>query len=770
MSHDLEPDAARAVAFLSWLTAGANLHLETMASQGAAKPHVKTYAQDEAESATRFVAANNNDEVKRNIYFLPNAEFLNGSRSKANLTSARFVHVDLDCKDYKGTEVEQRDQILGLLTDPSMRPRGIPAPTATWFTGGGYQAVWRLTDPVSLDEAEGLNRALLAAFQGGPGTHDPSRLLRVPWTMNWLNDVKRDAGRMPSLAFTMDPVSLNTAPKSYAYREFRLRRESSSPAKLGGAVSARAGALVPDPTVLEPLPLPSDLSEILPADPVWVDAIVTGQNPPDKRYSTRSELVFACVLWMLGRDVAPGHVVAIITNSDLGISGHTLGRPNPLVYGQRQVARGMLVIEARRKGWPILNEKGQPVPNMPENIRYAISQLDVDAQRNMFTFVDEVTGYGLDGRDLNDIGEILCSAFSHELQFGASPSGIKRELMALAHEQNYHPVIDYLDGLTWDGKPRIDSWLADYCGAEDTELNREFSSKLLIAGVRRIKQPGVKFDTMLVLEGPQGAGKSQLASKLAIRDEWFCGSLDLKSDDKTKAELLARAWIVECQEMDGMNKTTDKNLKRFLSTPIDTYRRAYARDASAHGRHCIILGTTNEPAYMRDLTGNRRFWPVFVQEIDLERFGQDVHQLWAEAIVREEAGESITLSPQLWDTAKVAQGQRMVEDAFADVLEGTFAERTGRVSMDSVKLLLGVDTSHMTPTDARRIKFIMADMGWEYGLHRLYDLSGENISPRKGFARGSMDERKTEFLAERAPNGAVVVTIRRGKQRDHSEF
>lgn len=342
--------------------------------------------------------------------------------------------------------------------------------------------------------------------------------------------------------------------------------------------------------------------------------------------------------------------------------------------------------------------------------------------------------------------------------------------MALAHEQNYHPVIDYLDGLTWDGKPRIDSWLADYCGAEDTGLNREFSSKLLIAGVRRIKQPGVKFDTMLVLEGPQGAGKSQLAAKLAIRDEWFCGSLDLKSDDKTKAELLARAWIVECQEMDGMNKTTDKNLKRFLSTRIDMYRRAYARDASEHGRHCIILGTTNEPAYMRDLTGNRRFWPVFVQEIDLERFGQDVNQLWAEAVVRERSSESITLSPELWSAAAEAQGRRMVEDAFADVLEGTFAERTGRVSMDSVKLLLGIDTSHMTPTDARLIKFIMAEMGWDYGIQRLYDLSGEDISQRRGFARGSMDERKTEFLAERAPNGAVVVTIRRSKQRDHSEF
>ncbi|NHX27951.1 virulence protein E, partial [Escherichia coli] len=189
-----------------------------------------------------------------------------------------------------------------------------------------------------------------------------------------------------------------------------------------------------------------------------------------------------------------------------------------------------------------------------------------------------------------------------------------------------------------DGTPRIDKWLASYCGAEDNELHAEFGSKLLIAGVRRIKKPGVKFDTMLVLEGAQGAGKSQIAQRLAIRDEWFCGSLDLKSDDKTKAEMMSRAWVVECQELDGMNKTTSQSLKKFLSTAVDVFRPAYARTALEFRRHCIILGTTNELAYLRDLTGNRRIWPVTVGKIDLEQFSSDVDQLWAEAVVREEAG------------------------------------------------------------------------------------------------------------------------------------
>lgn len=497
---------------------------------------------------------------------------------------------------------------------------------------------------------------------------------------------------------------------------------------------------------------------------------MNGQNPPGKTYASRSELVYASVIWMLFRGMQPGHVLSIIMSPDVGISAHVLENPNPLAYARRQIARAMAAIEVRSHGWPIRDDDGRPIKDAPQNIRFALAVLGVDAQRNTFSHSDEFRGYGLSGRDLNDIVEILSSTFRRELDFAASPPAIKRELLAMAHEQKFHPVHEYLDGLTWDGTPRIDAWLPDYCGADNTELNREFGSKVLIAGVRRIKQPGVKFDTMLVLEGPQGAGKSQVAQRLAVRDEWFCGSLDLKSDDKTKAEMLARAWIVECQELDGLNKTTQQNLKRFLSTAIDSYRRAYARDASEYRRHCIILGTTNEGTYLRDLTGNRRMWPVLVGKIDLTRFSADVDQLWAEAVVREAAGESITLSPHLWAAAAELQGQRMVEDAYADVLEDAFAETKGRVSMDSVKLLLGIDTARMSPMDTRRIKAIMAALGWDYATHRLHDLGRREKAQRKGFARGSVDERKVEYIARRVEGGIVVIDRLDGQHGDEPPF
>lgn len=751
MDNRPQPDPEKATRFLEWLNSSASLYIESMASAGAANPIARHFSTDGLSEAISFVSTGNAPLEQRNMYFLPNAEFLDGKRKKENLAFARFLHVDLDNKDYPGTEGEQQDRILALLLDRKVRPKGVPHPSAVWFTGGGYQAVWRLAEPLAVEAAEELNLAVLMAMSGGSGTHNADRLLRLPWTTNWLNDKKRAAGRKPATAYHLHPFDFGQPPRAYSRADFSLRLPRRDGSSL--APSSRMQRV----ERLESLPFPEDLMEILPSEPKWVEVIVSGQNPRDHDYASRSELVFATAVWLLGRGVLPGHVLSILTAPDLGISAHVLESPNPLKYAQRQVMRAMDIVEARGGDWPVLNEKFRPIPSHPKNVRHALSRLAVDAQRNLFTKADEFKGAGLDGRDLNDIAEILCSRFVHDLDFVAVPAAIKRELLAISHENPYHPVVDYLDGLEWDGTPRIDTWLATYCGVVDSELNREFASKLLIAGVRRIKQPGVKFDTMLVLEGSQGAGKSRLAQLLAVRPEWFCGSLDLTSDDKTKAELLARAWIVECQELEGLNKSTSQNLKRFLSTPTDTFRRAYSRDAGEYHRHCIILGTTNEGAYLRDLTGNRRIWPVLVKHINLAGFGADVNQLWAEAVVREAAGEAITLSQHLWAAAAELQGQRMVEDAYADVLGDNFGEVVGRVSMDSVKLLLGLDTARMSSTDTRRIKAVMAGLGWEHGAHRLHDLGrGEKIQ-RKGFARGSPDERKVEFIARRSEGGVVLI-------------
>lgn len=371
--------------------------------------------------------------------------------------------------------------------------------------------------------------------------------------------------------------------------------------------------------------------------------------------------------------------------------------------------------------------------------------------------MNDVEGFGLDTRDLNDVADILSSRFLRELDFRATSAAIKSEIIAIAHEQTYHPIVDYLDGLVWDGNPRLDNMLRDYAEADDTEINREFGAKFLIAGVRRVKQPGVKFDTMLVFEGNQGTGKSSFAEILAVRSDWFCGSLSLKSDDKTKAELLAGAWIVEVQEMDGIRKASTHELKRFLSTRRDKYRRAYGRDARTYPRQCVIVGSTNDQKYLFDQTGNRRFWPVRAGTVQLDKLREDVDQLWAEAVVREAAGESIVLSEHLWEAAAELTDVRLIEDAFAAVLGDWFADKTGRVSMDSVKLLLGFEGGRLSPIEVQRIKAEMDRLGWEEKTNRLHDLSQQEKTQRRGFARGTPDERKTEWLARRVENGVVTL-------------
>lgn len=262
MAHNLKPDPTRAIAFICWLNSEAPLYLESMANQGKAAPKAKTFGLSDYEKAVSFVASGNSDTTQRNMYFLPNAEFLQGTRKKQNLSAVRFLHVDLDYKDYPGTEEDQADHVMGILLNEKQRPKGIPLPTLIWETGGGCQAVWKLDEPLDIQKAEELNKALLFVLQGGPGTHNADRLLRLPWTMNWLNDKKRADGREPALAWAFEPMDLTKTPRTYAVGDFRVKvpKEAAKPA---GKPSALAAPVVE----IEPLPLPDHLYEVLPPEP-----------------------------------------------------------------------------------------------------------------------------------------------------------------------------------------------------------------------------------------------------------------------------------------------------------------------------------------------------------------------------------------------------------------------------------------------------------------------------------------------------------------------
>jgi predicted P-loop ATPase len=201
----------------------------------------------------------------------------------------------------------------------------------------------------------------------------------------------------------------------------------------------------------------------------------------------------------------------------------------------------------------------------------------------------------------------------------------------------YHPVRTYLDGLEWDGTPRLDTWLVAYLGAENNAYHRAVGPKALIQAVARAYSPGYKADHVLILEGPQGSGKSSVVAALAPDQGWYCDEIaDLGSKDA--AQDLCGKWIVELAELSAMKRSEVERTKAFVSRRVDHYRASYGRRSQDHPRQCVFLGTTNGDAYLGDETGNRRYWPSAVGAIKLDELRRDRDQLWAEAVAAYHAG------------------------------------------------------------------------------------------------------------------------------------
>ncbi|MFM1524787.1 MULTISPECIES: VapE domain-containing protein [Helcococcus] len=232
-----------------------------------------------------------------------------------------------------------------------------------------------------------------------------------------------------------------------------------------------------------------------------------------------------------------------------------------------------------------------------------------------------------------------------------TPTKTKDALQAVASERRYHPIKEYLESLPeWDGVKRIEDLFIDYFGAEDTIYTKAVSRKMMVAAVARIYKPGTKFDSVPILNGPQGIGKSTFFSKLSGR--WFSDSLTLTDmKDKSGAEKLQGYWILELGELAGMRKTDVEVVKSFISREDDKYRAAYGVNVESHPRQCIIVGSTNaESGFLRDITGNRRFWPIRIsgeskkKSWDITK--EDVSQYWAEAIYLYKKGEKLYLSSE----------------------------------------------------------------------------------------------------------------------------
>lgn len=331
-------------------------------------------------------------------------------------------------------------------------------------------------------------------------------------------------------------------------------------------------------------------------------------------------------------------------------------------------------------------------------------------------------------------------------------------------KHTFHPVRDYLKPLKWDGVPRVETLVVDYLGAEDTAYVRMVTKKWMCGAVARILRPGIKFDHMLVLTGPQGAQKSSFFRILA--KDWFTDSIQ-DVEGNQAVEKLMNSWIIEFGELQAFSKSESNAIKRFITSQEDRTRLAYDRRSSYLKRQCVFAGTTNKSEFLKDDTGNRRFWPVEIQKEgrtkdvfkDLE---EERDMIWAEAIVlwrdkkesiylteeeeylarREQEGhrevnekEGIiikyleTLLPDNWEELDLHERRTFLQGA--DIIEGT-EKRTKVCAIEIWCECFEKNKSDMKKSDSLEINSILNSLeGWSnrdkdrpyfplYGQQRAY--------------------------------------------------
>ncbi|MCC5795264.1 MAG: hypothetical protein JJT85_11095 [Chromatiales bacterium] len=277
-----------------------------------------------------------------------------------------------------------------------------------------------------------------------------------------------------------------------------------------------------------------------------------------------------------------------------------------------------------------------------------------------------------------------------------SRSAVADSVLLVSQDNRFHPVREYLAGLTWDGEPRLNIWLAEYLNADgDPAYLAAVGRRFLLSAVARIMAPGCQADHSLVLEGPQGIGKTTAARLLAVRPEWYAGNLP-DVHNKDAAMQLSGRWIIEIAELRAIRGSALEATKAFLTETSDVFRPPYGRRTVQVPRQCVFIATTNESEYLRDRSGNRRFWPVACGQVKREALAADVGQLWAEALHEYRQGEQWHLTPDEAAMATEQQHARLYQSELeADVAEFLQAELKRGKSETTVRdvLIYGLSVS-----------------------------------------------------------------------------
>lgn len=709
--------------FLDWLRPAGSVALTSIVPDG--KTTTATFT-DYAD-AERWALEQNG--AGRNVYFTPQPTRgpVNKKPTKADIARVEFLFVDLD--PFSGEDLDTERARIRKLLNGNLHEKGYPETSITVDSGNGYNALWRLAEPIDVDgnadkiaDAERYTRELVNRLGGDKGTHNIDRLLRLPFTRNLPNKTKRARGRTPTDAKVYDCP----ADAPYSLSAFPATAPDAAPASRKAPSVTQEHRPVPSGPygVSELQAWATEHGKQLPDSALA--ALVHGEHLTDddgKRvYRSGSEATWAVCCGLARAGVPDELIAAAIFDKNNGGAAHVHRQQQPTAYARMQVAKARAEVEKQASlRWDRTNKAGEPLPSY-WNTRVALQLMGVECRYDKFRDRHLVGAHELQefAGEFSDHAErILRDEIFRRFCFDPGELNTNKAVMSLCTENRFDSLLDHLESLpVWDGVPRLDSWLIDYCGADASPYVREAGASWLVAAVVRAYEPGTKFDYMPVLLGGQGVGKST-ALRIIAGDDFFSDASFLGARDAREVlEVTRGIWILECAELDGMGKRDVSALKATIARQTDTGRPAYARCAVTVPRRYVLAGTTNEERFLVDPTENRRFWPIAVGMIDLDGLRVARDQLIAEALARYRSGNyRLTLFGDAATGAKQAQAERrVVDDGYVERLENlaSTSKRDGRwiVTNEAVYRHLDIPIKDRCGAVPRKVREAMMALGW----------------------------------------------------------
>lgn len=632
----------------------------------------------------------------------------------ANVAAVRAHVVDLD-----GIDADQQRAAAAQWS---------PAPSFQVETSPGrFHVYWVLSERYAdNDRFTALQRRIRQKWNGDKAVIDPTRILRLPGTLNWKRAEPHPV-RCEALAGYGQPLTVDQLEASLSQVVVQdggtgERHELGTPSLAAPSLELVCKAMAAidpnkhyrDDWIKTLAALKQSLWTHLPPDAVttillqWCSRY-EADNPDENRKQIAS-IRSTSAGWPSILKMVP-HLRA---EASFGASG-----PAPLPAGAittTKPATGKVVTYDLPVGTATTGAPSHlDVVRQCEDWRLPIAH-DTFADRLMVTGTmpgERPERGGKYPRPLSDRDYTIVRLQFNGLGLKPGSEAVRDGVNFYATTNPYNPVTDWLDTLRWDGVPRIDHWLARYVGVEPGPWATIAGSKFLVAMVARAMKPGCKVDTVLTIDGRQGAGKSTLLCVLA--GEGHFGDQLPNVRDKEGLQYMQGLWLVEIAELAAIRKAELEDVRKFITARIDRYRPPYGHQPVDRPRQCVFAATTNETTYLRDHAGDRRFWPVTAGAIDTDALAADRDQMFAEAVHRYHAGEAWHLTPAEDAIARVEQAKRRkVSEWFASVA-AVCGEHDGKpVTMSQIFLRANLPVSDLNnPRYTVPIAGDFAALGWK---------------------------------------------------------